>query len=155
VDPAIPLADQVGELKNLQDEGKIVAIGLSQVTAEQLVEAQDIANIATVQSRFNVADRREHPLLSLCEQQGIVFIPWAPMAQGGLQRVGTDLDDIAKRHDATIGQVALAWLLSVSDFILPIPGTSRREHLEENLAASRLHLTSWDIDKLSGTYRAG
>ena len=151
VDPQVQLADQIGELKLLQDEGKIGAIGLSQVTAEQLAEARSITEITTVQSRYNIDDRTAQDVLDICERDGIGFIPWAPLGQGGLGGTEGPLAEIAAEHDASVGQVALAWLLAVSDVIVPIPGTSRRSHLEENLAASQLELSAADIARLTAT----
>ena len=145
IDPQVPLADQVGELKKLQDEGKIVAIGLSQVTLDQLAEAQAIADIVTVQSRYNLNDRSSQDVLEACERDGLALIPWAPLAQGGLDRNDGPLPRIATSHNVSIGQVALAWLLAVSPNIVPIPGTSQRAHLEENLAAAQLRLSTDEI----------
>lgn len=149
IDPKVPLADQVGELEKMQDEGKIVAIGLSQVTTDQLAEAQTIAHIATVQSRYNLNDHSAQDVLDVCERDGLALIPWAPLAQGGLNPHDGPLATIATDRDATIGQVALAWLLAVSPNIVPIPGTSQREHLEENLAAAQLQLTAGEIAALT------
>ncbi|KMO79573.1 putative oxidoreductase YdbC [Mycolicibacterium obuense] len=149
VDPKVPLADQVGELKALQDEGKIRHIGMSQCTIEQLDEARQIAEIVSVQSRFNVMDRSAGDMLEVCERDGLAFIPWAPVAQGGLDAAHRALADVARAHGATVGQVAIAWLLHLSPAMLPIPGTSRRAHLEENLAAAEVHLTPAQVDQLS------
>ena len=145
----MPLADQVGELKKLQEEGKIVAIGLSQVTTEQLDEARKIADIVSVQSRYNLNDRAAQDILQVCERDGMALIPWAPLAQGGLNSDEGPLARIARDHDASIGQIALAWLLTVSPNILPIPGTSQRAHLQDNLAAADLHLSLEDMAELS------
>ena len=150
VDPLVPLEDQVGELKLLQEEGKIVAIGLSQVTLDQLAAAQQVAQIVTVQNRFNVRDRDAREVLAACEQQGIGFIPWAPIAQGGLESEGV-LGRIAEAHGATPEQVALAWLLAVSPVVLPIAGTAKLAHLDQNLEACQLELTSEDVRALSHT----
>ena len=149
VDPKVPLADQIGELKALQDEGKIREIGMSQCTVAQLDEARQIADIVSVQSRFNVIDRSAADMLEVCERDGLAFIPWAPVAQGGLAAAHQALDDIARAHQCTVGQVAIAWLLHVSPAMLPIPGTSRRTHLEENVAAAELQLTPEQIGELS------
>ena len=149
IDPQVPLADQVGELKKLQDEGKIVAIGLSQVTTEQLAEARTIADIASVQSRFNLNDRSAQDVLEVCERDGLALIPWAPLAQGRLDGNGGPLARIAHGHGVSIGQVALAWLLARSPNIVPIPGTSQRSHLEDNLAAGRLRLTEDEVAELT------
>ena len=145
----MPLADQIGELKALQDEGKIREIGLSQCTVAQLDEARQIANIVSVQSRFNVIDRSANDVLEVCERDGLAFIPWAPVAQGGLAAAHQALADIARVHQCTEGQVAIAWLLHLSPAMLPIPGTSRCTHLEENMAAAEVQLTPEQIDELS------
>lgn len=149
VDPKVPLADQIGELKALQDEGKIREIGMSQCTVEQLDEARRIADIVSVQSRFNVIDRSAQDMLERCERDGLAFIPWAPVAQGGLAEAHQALADVARAHQCTVGQVAIAWLLHVSPVVLPIPGTSQRTHLEENVSAAELKLTPEQIDQLT------
>ncbi|MFD4640178.1 aldo/keto reductase [Lentzea sp. NPDC058436] len=149
VDPQVPLEDQVGELKALRDEGKIVAIGLSQVDVEQIERARAVVEISTVQNRFNLTDRHSEAVLDHCAREGIGFIPWAPVAQGGLVTNGA-VDRIARAHDATPAQIALAWLLARSPVVLPIPGTSKVAHLEENLAAARIRLTAAEVDELSG-----
>jgi aryl-alcohol dehydrogenase-like predicted oxidoreductase len=149
VDPKVPLADQIGELKALQEEGKIREIGMSQCTVEQLDEARQIADIVSVQSRFNVIDRSAHDMLEVCERDGLAFIPWAPVAQGGLAEAHQALADVARAHQCTVGQVAIAWLLHVSPVVLPIPGTSQRTHLEENVSAAELKLTPEQIDQLT------
>ncbi len=149
VDPKVPLADQVGELKALQDEGKIREIGMSQCTVEQLDEARQIAEIVSVQSRFNVIDRGANDILEVCERDGLAFIPWAPVAQGGLAQAHQALADVARAHSCSVGQVAIAWLLHLSPAMLPIPGTSRRTHLEENVAAAEIELTPEEIERLT------
>ncbi|MET4781347.1 aldo/keto reductase [Glaciihabitans sp. UYNi722] len=149
IDPKVPLADQVGELKNLQDEGKIVAIGLSQITPEQLQEARGIVKIASVQSRFNVVDRSAKAVFDVCSRDGIAFIPWAPVAQGRLDESAGPIGQIARDHNATVGQIAIAWLLAFDDMIVPIPGTSQRSHLEENTAAGALSLSADEVNALS------
>ncbi|MFF4053326.1 aldo/keto reductase [Streptomyces chartreusis] len=148
VDPKVPLEEQVGELKNLQDEGKIVAIGLSQVTVDQIEQARRIADISTVQNRYNLADRSSADVLDYCTRHGIGFIPWAPVNAGQLARPGGPVDHIAAAHHSTPSKVALSWLLHRSDVILPIPGTSKVAHLEENLAASRLRLSEAELAEL-------
>ncbi|MGR3939304.1 aldo/keto reductase [Streptomyces sp. BRA346] len=149
VDPKIPLEDQVGELKSLQDEGKIAAIGLSQVTVDQIEQAQRIADIATVQNRYNLTDRSSADVLDHCTRHGIGFIPWAPVGAGELARPGGQVDRIASTHGATSSQVALAWLLARSQVMLPIPGTSKVAHLEDNIAAAKLRLSDEEIDELT------
>ncbi|MGW7576495.1 aldo/keto reductase [Streptomyces sp. NPDC054765] len=154
VDPKVPLEEQVGELKNLQDEGKIVAIGLSQVTIGQIERARRIASIATVQNRYNLTDRSSEDVLEYCARDGIGFMPWAPVSAGELARPGGPVDRLARRHDATPGQVALSWLLARSDTMLPIPGTSRVAHLEEDLAAAQLTLDADEITTLTKAWQA-
>ena len=149
IDENVPLADQVGELKLLQDEGKIGHIGLSEVDINELEEAQQTATIATVQNLYNVADRSAEDLLDYSEVHGIGFIPWFPLATGKLAAPGGPLDAIAKEHGASPSQLALAWLLRRSPVMLPIPGTSSVSHLEDNVAAAELELTDADVEKLT------
>ncbi|MFF9490703.1 aldo/keto reductase [Streptomyces sp. NPDC014676] len=153
IDPKVPLEEQVGELKNLQDEGKIAAIGLSQVSVEQIEQARRIADIATVQNRYNLTDRTSADVLAHCERESIGFIPWAPVAAGTLTAPGGPVDRIATTHGATPSQVALAWLLDRSPVILPIPGTSKVTHLEDNIAAADLHLNAQEIAELTDATR--
>jgi pyridoxine 4-dehydrogenase len=148
-DPQVPLADQVGELKKLQDEGKIAAVGVSNVTVEQLQAARDIVDIVTVQNRYNLTDRHSQDVLDYCNSEGIGFIPWAPIGSGGLAEAGGPVDDIVQATGDTPGQVALAWLLAISSVMLPIPGTSKMAHLEENVAAAELTLTDEQVAELS------
>ena len=148
IDAKVPVEDQIGELKALQDEGKIGHIGLSEVSVAELEQARGIAEIVSVQNRYNLTDRTSADLLAHCEKQGIAFLPWAPVAAGDLARPGGPVDEIASRYAATPGQVALAWLLAVSPVMLPIPGTSKVSHLEENLAAASLRLDPAEVDEL-------
>ncbi|CAM5261309.1 aldo/keto reductase [Streptomyces antimycoticus] len=150
VDPKVPLEDQVGELRALQDEGKIVAIGLSQVTVDQIEQARRIADIATVQNRYNLTDRGSADVLDHCTRHGIGFIPWAPVGAGRLTRPGGPVDRIASAHGVAPSQVALAWLLARSEAMLPIPGTSKVAHLEDNVATAQLRLSGEEIDELTG-----
>jgi aryl-alcohol dehydrogenase-like predicted oxidoreductase len=145
IDPEVPVADQVGELKALQDEGKIQHIGLSEVSLDQLREAQKTASIATVQNHYNVANRDAEELLEVCAAEGIGFVPWFPLATGQLSEPGGPLDHLCTKLDASPSQVALAWLLARSPVMLPIPGTSSVAHLEENIAAADLHLSEDDL----------
>jgi pyridoxine 4-dehydrogenase len=154
VDPLVPLADQVGALRRLQDEGKVRHVGLSEVTVEQLREAAAITPIVSVQNRYNLADRRWDDVLAYCEERAIAFLPWLPVAPtnraaGPAGAVG----EIAARLGASVTQVALAWLLRRSPVLVPIPGTSSRAHLEENVAAAGLaaSLTDEDVARLSRT----
>ena len=149
IDSDYPLADQVGELKQLQDEGKIRHIGLSEVTVDQLVEAQRTAEIVSVQNLFNLANRDAEKLLDHCTEQGIGFIPWFPLATGELSKDDGPLAAAAKEHDATPSQLALAWLLKRSPVVLPIPGTSSVDHLDSNTAAAAIDLTDAEFEALS------
>ena len=135
IDADYPVADQVGELKQLQEEGKIRHIGLSEVTVDQLVEAQETAEIVSVQNLFNLANRDAEKLLDHCAEHGIGFIPWFPLATGELSADDGPLAAAAQQHEVTPAQLALAWLLQRSPVMLPIPGTSSVEHLEENWQA--------------------
>jgi pyridoxine 4-dehydrogenase len=150
IDPQVPLADQVGELKKLRDEGKVGLIGLSEVSVDQLVEAQRTAPIASVQNLYNLTNRSAEKLLEHCEANGIGFIPWFPLATGDLARGDGPLRDIAERIGASPSQVALAWLLQRSPVMLPIPGTSSVEHLEDNTAAAGIELSPSDMEALEG-----
>jgi aryl-alcohol dehydrogenase-like predicted oxidoreductase len=147
IDPAVPLEDQVGELLKLREEGKIRHIGLSEVTVEELEAAQAIAPIATVQNRFSLGTRNADDLLAYCEANGLGFIPWRPVADHTSD--SGPLADIAKAHDATVTQVALAWLLQLSPVMLPIPGTSKVAHLESNTAAAGIKLSDVEVKTLS------
>ena len=149
IDPDVPLADQVGELKALQDEGKVAAIGLSEVSVDELKAAAEFADIATVQNLYNLTDRSSEPVLRYAEEQGIGFIPWFPIAAGDLAKPGGPVDDVVRATGATPGQVALAWLLAKSPVMLPIPGTSKVAHLEENVAAAGVRLTDEQLAELS------
>jgi pyridoxine 4-dehydrogenase len=148
VDPEVPYAESVGALKELQDEGKIRHVGVSNVSIEQLDEARSIVDVVSVQNRFNLGDRSSADVLVVCERDGLGFFPWFPLAAGDLARPGGVLAEIAQAHDATPGQVALAWLLARSPVMLPIPGTGSLAHLEENVAAAGLSLTDDDLARL-------
>jgi pyridoxine 4-dehydrogenase len=144
-DPKVPYEDSVGALKELQEEGKIRHVGISNVSVEELEQARGIVEVVTVQNRFNLEDRASEDVLEACEKSGIGFIPWFPLATGRLAEPGGPLDRIAKARDATPGQIALAWLLARSPVMLPIPGTSSIEHLEENVAAAELELSADEV----------
>jgi pyridoxine 4-dehydrogenase len=148
-DPKVPFEDSVGALKELQDEGKIRHIGVSNVSVEELEAAREIVDVVTVQNRYNVADRHSEDVLEVCEEAGIGFIPWFPLAVGELARPGGPLDEVARNHEATPSQVALAWLLARSDVMLPIPGTASLEHLEENVAAAGLRLSPAELEQIA------
>src|SRR5579875_1459479 len=150
IDPKVPLEEQIGELKLLQDEGKIRHIGLSEVSVEQIEAASKIAKIVSVQNLYNLVKRDAEPVLQYCEANQIAFIPWFPLATGQLAKAGGPLDEIAKRLQAKPSQLALAWLLKRSPVMLPIPGTSSVAHLEENMAAVSIDLRDADFQTLSG-----
>ncbi|MGH3079674.1 MAG: aldo/keto reductase [Gaiellaceae bacterium] len=149
VDPSVPIEESVGALADLQSEGKIRHIGLSNVDARQLAQARQVATIVSVQNRYNLVDRHSEGVLEVCEREGIPFIPWFPLGFGDLTRGGGRLADIAALRGATQAQIALAWLLSRSPVMLPIPGTSSLEHLDENVAAASLELTDAEFSELS------
>ncbi|MGH7912316.1 MAG: aldo/keto reductase [Candidatus Dormibacteraceae bacterium] len=146
-DPKVPFEESVGEIVRLRDEGKVRLIGLSNVSVEQVRSAQRLTPIASVQNRFNLEDRSSDAVLAAVEQEGIAFLPWAPL--GGNARIGGAIEQVAEAHDATATQVLLAWLLALSPVMLPIPGTGSLAHLEENLGAASLELTGEDLAKLS------
>jgi pyridoxine 4-dehydrogenase len=149
IDAKVPVAEQVGELALLQDEGKIRHIGLSEVSIDQLKEAQKSASIVSVQNLFNLADRSAEPLLDHAEQANIAFIPWFPLATGALAGTGGPLQEISERLGASPAQLALAWLLRRSPVMLPIPGTSTVAHLEDNLAGAMISLSDEDMAALT------
>lgn len=148
VDPEVPYEESVGAIKELQDEGKIRLAGVSNVSLEQLEQAREIVDVVSVQNRFNLADRDSEDVLDRCEELGIGFIPWRPIGGGSLADPGGPAPEIADRHGAATGQVALAWLLRRSPVMLPIPGTSSIEHLEENVAATEVDLSDEEVAKL-------
>ncbi|HEV2075233.1 MAG TPA: aldo/keto reductase [Thermoleophilaceae bacterium] len=148
VDPEVPLAESVGAIAELQAEGKVRHVGLSNVSADQLEEARGIVPIVSVQNRYSLSDRGQEDALEACEREGIPFLPWFPLASGGAARGGGELDRVAREHGATAVQVALAWLLARSPVMLPIPGTSSAEHLEENVAAAAIQLSEEDLEAL-------
>ena len=149
IDRHYPVADQVGELKKLQDEGKIRHIGLSEISVDQLKEAQQTAEIVSVQNLYNLAKRDAEELLDHCTENDIAFIPWFPLATGELAKADGPLATAAKEHDATPSQLALAWLLKRSPVMLPIPGTSSVDHLESNTAAASIELTDEEFGALT------
>lgn len=149
IDDKFPAEDQVGELLALQQEGKIRHIGLSEVDADQLEAARAVAPIVSVQNMYNLTVRSAEPVLEACEAQGIAFIPWFPLAAGPLAAADGPLQRIAADHGATPSQLALAWLLKRSPVMVPIPGTSKVAHLEENVAAGQIELSDAEFDTLS------
>ena len=149
VDPRVPIEESVGALVELQREGKIRHIGLSNVDSRQLAQAREDATIVSVQNRYNLVDRHSESVLETCEREGIALIPWFPLGFGDLTRGGGRLADLAASRGVTQAQVALAWLLRRSPVMVPIPGTSLLEHLEENVAATSLELTDAEYAELS------
>ncbi|HEY6752576.1 MAG TPA: aldo/keto reductase [Rubrobacteraceae bacterium] len=148
IDSRVPAEESFGALAELREEGKIRDVGLSEVGVEEIQRAQEIVPVVSVQNRYNLTDRGSEDVLDFCEREGIGFIPWFPLATGDLARPGGPLDEIAARHDASPGQVALAWLLWRSPVMLPIPGTSSVKHLEENVAAASLDLDEEELAAL-------
>jgi pyridoxine 4-dehydrogenase len=148
-DPDVPYEESVGALKELQDEGKIRHVGVSNVSTEQLAQARSIVEVVTVQNRFNLVDRHSEDVLEVCERDGLGFFPWFPLAAGNLASPGGVVDELARRHDATPSQVVLAWLLARSPVMLPIPGTGSVAHLEENVAAAGLRLCDEELRELA------
>jgi pyridoxine 4-dehydrogenase len=153
-DNRVPLEESVGALKELRDEGKIRHVGVSNVSVEELERARAVVEIVTVQNRYNLEDRSSEVVIDACETEGIGFIPWWPLAVGRLAEPGGSLDRIARDHDATPAQIALAWLLARSPVMLPIPGTSSVEHFEENLAAAEIELSPDEVAEI-GSYARG
>ena len=150
IDPAVALEDQIGTLIELREAGKINLIGLSEVSVEDLARVQRLTDVASVQNRYNVVDRRWDDVVDTCTGQDIAFIPWSPLAIGRLAQPGGDIDGIASARGATPGQVALSWLLHRSPVVTPIPGTSSVAHLEDNVAAADLALDDADLARLDG-----
>lgn len=148
VDPKVALEESLGAMIELRDEGKIAHIGLSNVSVEQLERALELTEVVAVQNRFNLVDRDSEDVLEATARRGIGFIPWFPLATGSLTGPGGPLDEVAGRHGATPGQVALAWLLARSRVMLPIPGTGSVEHLEENVAAAGIELGEEELAQL-------
>ncbi|QOV37528.1 aldo/keto reductase [Streptomyces ferrugineus] len=149
LDPDVPLPDQLGALRDLRDEGKIGHIGLSEVTAAELADARAVVDIASVQNRYNPLDREHEPVLAACEEAGIAFLPWRPVAAGQSGGRSSEIAAVAGELDATPTQVTLAWLLAHSPVILPIPGTASIAHLEENLGADTVRLTPEQYARLN------
>jgi len=152
IDPRTPIEESLGALKRMQEQGKIRHIGLSEVNPAEIEEARKIIEVVTVQNRYSLADRRHEETLAYCERQGIGFLPWYPINAGKLlkpeQPFSQMLSRMATQHSASAAQISLAWLLQRSPVMLPIPGTSKIAHLEENIAASSLKLSAEDITEL-------
>jgi aryl-alcohol dehydrogenase-like predicted oxidoreductase len=148
IDPKVPMEDQIETLVELQREGKIKHIGLSEVSVDQIEAVREIATIVSVQNRYNLIDRSSEPVLDYCTDENLAFIPWFPLATGALAKPGGPLARAAERLKATPSQVAIAWLLKKSPVMLPIPGTSTVKHLEENVAGERVELDAATMDSL-------
>jgi aryl-alcohol dehydrogenase-like predicted oxidoreductase len=146
-DPEVPFEESVGALSELRDEGKVRNVGLSNVGRSHLATAKEIVPIVSIQNRYSLTSRDSEQVLEVCESEGIAFIPWFPLDTGSLADA-EDLEEVAKSHGATSGQVALAWLLQHSPVMVPIPGTSSIEHLEENVAAAQLKLSDDELARV-------
>jgi pyridoxine 4-dehydrogenase len=148
IDADVPLADQLGAFKELQDEGKVRHIGVSEVSVDELRAAREIVDVVSVQNLYNLTNRQSQDVLDFATENGIAFIPWFPIATGDLAAPHSPVADVARELDATPAQVALAWLLQKSPVVLPIPGTKSVEHLTENMGAARLTLSDEDVARL-------
>jgi pyridoxine 4-dehydrogenase len=148
IDADVPLADQLGAFKELQDEGKVRHIGVSEVSVDELRAAREIVDVVSVQNLYNLTNRQSQDVLDFATENGIAFIPWFPIATGDLAAPHSPVADVARELDATPAQVALAWLLQKSPVVLPIPGTKSVEHLAENMGAARLTLSDEDMARL-------
>lgn len=150
IDPNVPEEDQFNAIREFQQEGKILHAGLSEVTVEQIERARKFFNVVSVQNRYNLGDREWENVLDYCDRENIGFIPWFPLATGKLAGKGGPLTRIAERHHATPAQIALAWLLKRSKVMLPIPGTSKVKHLEENMGGAGIALTDEEFAEIAG-----
>ncbi|MYW06513.1 aldo/keto reductase [Streptomyces sp. SID3343] len=149
VDPKVPFEDQIGELVQLKEEGKIGAIGLNEVTVDQIVAARRITEIASVENQYSITERKHEDVLDYCTREGLPFVSWFPLDMGPLAQPDSPLRDLAARIDATPAQVALAWLLARAENMVPIPGTSSTAHLEENIAAATVRLSPAQLKELN------
>jgi len=154
IDPRIPLADQIGALQQLQREGKVRHIGLSEVSVVEIERVRKLIPVVSVQNRYSVSDRQSDAVVDYCTREGLAFLPWFPLDTGRLARSGSSLTRVAERLHSTPAQVALAWLLRRSPVVLPIPGTSKLAHLEENTAAALLELSDGDVRDIAGAAAA-
>ena len=148
IDPKTPVEESLGAMKQMQQQGKIRHIGLSEVKVPEIEQARKTVEIVSVQNKYNIGDRAHEDVLQYCEKHGIAFIPWYPVAAGKLAQPGGVLDAVAKKHNATVSQLSLAWLLHHSPVILPIPGTSSVAHLEENIKAADVTLSDDEWAKI-------
>jgi pyridoxine 4-dehydrogenase len=141
IDPKVPVEESLGIIKKLQEQGKIRHVGLSEVKPHEIDQARKVIEIVSVQNQYNLSDRQHEDVVDYCDKNKIAFIPWYPVAAGKLTKPGGKLDEAAKKHGATVSQLSIAWLLHRSPVILPIPGTSKVNHLEENVAAVNVKLS--------------
>src|SRR5579875_1146439 len=148
IDPKVPVEESLKPIKKLQQQGKIRFVGLSEVSVKEIEQVRKFIDIVSVQNEYNITTRKSEEVLEYCEKENIGFIPWFPVAAGKLAQPGGKLDQFAQKHDATLAQISLAWLLHRSPVMLPIPGTSSVEHLEENLKAANLQLSESDFAEL-------
>jgi aryl-alcohol dehydrogenase-like predicted oxidoreductase len=156
VDKKVPIEESLGALKKAQDAGKIRHVGLSNVTTQEIERAKKVVPIVSIQNRYNITDRESEDVLNYCEKEKMGFLPWAPVGgsgRGSLTKSGNPLEEEAKRHNVSAVQLGLAWLLQKSPVILPIPGTSSLQHLEENMAAVKLQLTPEEWKKIDGSLK--
>ena len=154
IDPKTPVEESLGAMKKMQEAGKIRHIGLSEVKVPELEQARKVCEIVSVQNKYNIGDRDHEDVLEYCAVHGIAFIPWFPVAAGKLAQPGGKLDEAARKHGATVSQLSLAWLLHHSPVILPIPGTSSVEHLEENMKAADVKLSEAEWAEIEGLAKA-
>src|SRR3984957_18134505 len=148
IDPQVPVEESLGVIAQLQQQGKIRHVGLSEVKPAEIDRARQVVKIVSVQNLYNLGDRKHEDVLEYCEKEGLAFIPWYPVAAGKLARPGGKLDTIAKRHGATVAQLSIAWLLYRSPVMLPIPGTSSVEHLEENMKTAAISLSDSELKEI-------
>ena len=148
IDPKVPVEESLGAIKKLQEQGKIRFVGLSEVNVEEIEQARKVVEIVSVQNEYNIGNRKSEKVLEYCDGNKIGFIPWFPVAAGKLAQPGGKLDEAAKKHGATVAQLSLAWLLHRSPVMLPIPGTSSVQHLEENMKAAHLELSDSEWSEL-------
>jgi pyridoxine 4-dehydrogenase len=148
IDPKVPVEESLGVIKKMQEQGKIRHVGLSEVKPHEIDQARKVVDIVSVQNLYNIGDRNHEDVVEYCTKHGLAFIPWFPIAAGKLTQPGGKLDGAAKRHGATLSQLSIAWLLHRSPVMLPIPGTSSVEHLEENVAAAGVELSDAEWNEI-------
>ena len=150
IDPKVPVEESLAPIAKLQKEGKIRHVGLSEVKPHEIDQARKVIDIVSVQNMYNVGERKHEDVLEYCEQNNLAFIPWFPVAAGKLARPGGKLDELAKRHEVSVSQLSIAWLLHRSPVMLPIPGTSSVAHLEENMKAADISLSDDEMKEIEG-----